>query len=121
MERCTDMEYIISTLWFVLECVAFFLFASAFLPYRYNGKQTILTALCICTLSLLNQSLTIPSLARRLCALAFGLCLIVFLFKGRLEQRIFIGLLDYIMIAAMDAIILFCASTVLGVSLDELV
>jgi hypothetical protein len=101
------MEYIISTLWFVLECVAFFLFASAFLPYRYNGKQTILTALCICTLSLLNQSLTIPSLARRLCALAFGLCLIVFLFKGRLEQRIFIGLLDYIMIAAMDAIILF--------------
>lgn len=115
------MEYIISTLWFVLECVAFFLFASAFLPYRYNGKQTILTALCICTLSLLNQSLTIPSLARRLCALAFGLCLIVFLFKGRLEQRIFIGLLDYIMIAAMDAIILFCASTVLGVSLDELV
>ena len=54
------------------------------------------------------------------CAQA-GLCLIVFLFKGRLEQRIFIGLLDYIMIAAMDAIILFCASTVLGVSLDELV
>ncbi len=58
---------------------------------------------------------------RRLCALTFGLCLIVFLFQGRLEQRIFIGLLDYILIAAMDAIVLFGASTVLGISLDELV
>ena len=92
------MEYIISALWFALECVAFFLFASAFLPYRYNSKRTILTALCVCVLSLLNQSLPIPSLVHRLCALVFGLCLIVFLFKGRLEQRIFIGLLDYILI-----------------------
>ena len=58
---------------------------------------------------------------RRLCALTFGLCLIVFLFKGRLEQRIFIGLLGYIMTAVMDAIVLFGASTVLGISLDELV
>lgn len=115
------MEYIISALWLALECVAFFLFASAFLPYRHNSKRTLLTALSICILFLLNQSLTLPALMRRLCALAFCLCLIVFLFKGRLEQRIFIGLLDYIMIAAMDAIILFCASTVLGVSLDELV
>ena len=115
------MEYIISALWFALECVAFFLFASAFLPYRYNSKRTILTALCVCVLSLLNQSLPIPSLVHRLCALVFGLCLIVFLFKGRLEQRIFIGLLDYILIAAMDAIILFGASTLLRISLDELV
>ena len=115
------MEYIISTLWLALECVAFFLFASAFLPYRHNSKRTLLTALSICILFLLNQSLTLPALMRRLCALTFGLCLIVILFKGRLEQRIFIGLLDYIMIAAMDAIVLFCASTVLGVSLDELV
>lgn len=58
---------------------------------------------------------------RRLCALTFGLCLIAFLFQGRLEQRIFIGLLDYILIAAMDAIVLFGASTVLRISLDELV
>lgn len=28
------MEYIISALWLALECVAFFLFASAFLPYE---------------------------------------------------------------------------------------
>ena len=115
------MEYIISALWFALECVAFFLFASAFLPYRYNSKRTILTALCVCVLSLLNQSLPIPSLVHRLCALVFGLCLIVFLFRGSLEQRIFIGLLDYILIAAMDAIILFGASTLLRISLDELV
>lgn len=115
------MEYIISTLWLALECVAFFLFASAFLPYRHNSKRTLLTALSICILFLLNQSLTLPALMRRLCALTFGLCLIVFLFQGRLEQRIFIGLLDYILIAAMDAIVLFGASTVLGISLDELV
>lgn len=115
------MEYIISALWFALECIAFFLFASAFLPYRYNSKRTILTALCVCVLSLLNQSLPIPSLVHRLCALVFGLCLIVFLFQGRLEQRIFIGLLDYILIAAMDAIVLFGASTLLRISLDELV
>lgn len=115
------MEYIISTLWLALECVAFFLFASAFLPYRHNSKRTLLTALSICILFLLNQSLTLPALMRRLCALTFGLCLIVFLFQGRLEQRIFIGLLGYIMTAVMDAIVLFGASTVLGISLDELV
>ena len=90
------MEYIISALWLALECVAFFLFASAFLPYRHNSKRTLLTALSICILFLLNQSLTLPALMRRLCALTFGLCLIAFLFQGRLEQRIFIGLLDYI-------------------------
>lgn len=115
------MEYIISALWLALECVAFFLFASAFLPYRHNSKRTLLTALSICILFLLNQSLTLPALMRRLCALTFGLCLIAFLFQGRLEQRIFIGLLDYILIAAMDAIVLFGASTVLRISLDELV
>ena len=115
------MEYIISALWLALECVAFFLFASAFLPYRHNSKRTLLTALSICILFLLNQSLTLPALMRRLCALTFGLCLIAFLFQGRLEQRIFIGLLDYILIAAMDAIVLFGASTVLKISLDELV
>ena len=121
MERCADMEYIISALWLALECVAFFLFASAFLPYRHNSKRTLLTALCVCILFLLNQSLVLPALVRRLCALSFGLCLIVFLFQGRLEQRIFIGLLDYILIAAMDAIVLFGASTLLRISLDELV
>ena len=115
------MEYIISALWLALECVAFFLFASAFLPYRHNSKRTLLTALCVCILFLLNQSLVLPALVRRLCALSFGLCLIVFLFQGRLEQRIFIGLLDYILIAAMDAIVLFGASTLLRISLDELV
>ena len=98
------MEYIISALWFSLECVAFFLFASAFLPYRYNRRRTILTAFGICVLLLLSQSLPLPALALRLCALVFGLCLIVFLFQGRLAQRLFIGLLDYILIAAMDAI-----------------
>ena len=115
------MEYIISALWFALECVAFFLFASAFLPYRYNRRRTILTAFGICVLLLLSQSLPLPALALRLCALVFGLCLIVFLFQGRLAQRLFIGLLDYILIAAMDAIVLFGASTVLRISLDELV
>lgn len=98
------MEYIISALWFSLECVSFFLFASAFLPYRYNRRRTALTALGICALLLGLQSLPLPALALRLCALAFGLCLIVFLFKGRLAQRLFIGLLDYIIIAAMDAV-----------------
>lgn len=115
------MEYIISALWFALECVAFFLFASAFLPYRYNRRRTILTAFGICVLLLLSQSLPLPALALRLCALVFGRCLIVFLFQGRLAQRLFIGLLDYILIAAMDAIVLFGASTVLRISLDELV
>ena len=115
------MEYIISALWFSLECVAFFLFASAFLPYRYNRRRTILTAFGICVLLLLSQSLPLPALALRLCALVFGLCLIVFLFQGRLAQRLFIGLLDYILIAAMDAIVLFGAPTVLRISLDELV
>ena len=103
------MEYIISALWFALECVAFFLFASAFLPYRYNRKRTILMALCMCTLLLFSQSFPLPALVLRLCALIFGLCLIVFLFKGRLALRLFIGLLDYI------------ASTILRISLDELV
>lgn len=115
------MEYIISALWFALECVAFFLFASAFLPYRYNRKRTILTALCMCTLLLFSQSFPLPALVLRLCALIFGLCLIVFLFKGRLALRLFIGLLDYIIVAAMDAIVLFGASTILRISLDELV
>ena len=115
------MEYIISALWFSLECVAFFLFASAFLPYRYTRRRTILTAFGICALLLLSQSLPLPALARRLCALVFGLCLSVFLFQGRLAQRLFIGLLDYILIAAMDAMVLFGASTVLHISLDELV
>ena len=115
------MEYIISALWFSLECVAFFLFASAFLPYRYNRRRTILTAFGICVLLLLSQSLPLPALALRLCALIFGLCLIVFLFQGRLAQCLFIGLLDYILIAAMDAIVLFGASTLLRISLDELV
>ena len=121
MERCADMEYIISALWFALECVAFFLFASAFLPYRYNRKRTILMALCMCTLLLFSQSFPLPALVLRLCALIFGLCLIVFLFKGRLALRLFIGLLDYIIVAAMDAIVLFGASTILRISLDELV
>lgn len=115
------MEYIISALWFALECVAFFLFASAFLPYRYNRKRTILMALCMCTLLLFSQSFPLPALVLRLCALIFGLCLIVFLFKGRLALRLFIGLLDYIVVAAMDAIVLFGASTILRISLDELV
>ena len=115
------MEYIISALWFALECVAFFLFASAFLPYRYNCKRTILMALCMCTLLLFSQSFPLPALVLRLCALIFGLCLIVFLFKGRLALRLFIGLLDYIIVAAMDAIVLFGASTILRISLDELV
>lgn len=115
------MEYIISALWFALECVAFFLFASAFLPYRYNRKRTILMALCMCTLLLFSQSFPLPALVLRLCALIFGLCLIVFLFKGRLALRLFIGLLDYIIVAAMDAIVLFGASTILRISLDELV
>ena len=121
MERCADMEYIISALWFALECVAFFLFASAFLPYRYNRKRTILMALCMCTLLLFSQSFPLPALVLRLCALIFGLCLIVFVFKGRLALRLFIGLLDYIIVAAMDAIVLFGASTILRISLDELV
>lgn len=115
------MEYIISALWFALECVAFFLFASAFLPYRYNRKRTILMALCMCTLLLFSQSFPLPALVLRLCALIFGLCLIVFLFKGRLALRLFIGLLDYSIVAAMDAIVLFGASTILRISLDELV
>lgn len=115
------MEYIISALWFALECVAFFLFASAFLPYRYNRKRTILMALCMCTLLLFSQSFPLPALVLRLCALIFGLCLIVFLFKGRLALRLFIGLLDYIIVAAMDAVVLFGASTILRISLDELV
>ena len=115
------MEYIISALWFALECVAFFLFASAFLPYRYNRKRTILMALCMCTLLLFSQSFPLPALVLRLCALIFGLCLIVFLFKGRLALRLFIGLLDYIIVAAMDAIVLFGASNILRSSLDELV
>lgn len=115
------MEYIISALWFALECVAFFLFASAFLSYRYNRKRTILMALCMCTLLLFSQSFPLPALVLRLCALIFGLCLIVFLFKGRLALRLFIGLLDYIIVAAMDAIVLFGASTILRISLDELV
>lgn len=115
------MEYIISALWFALECVAFFLFASAFLPYRYNRKRTILMALCMCTLLLFSQSFPLPALVLRLCALIFGLCLIVFLFKGRLALRLFIGLLDYLIVAAMDAIVLFGASTILRISLDELV
>lgn len=115
------MEYIISALWFALECVAFFLFASAFLPYRYNRKRTILMALCMCTLLLFSQSFPLPALVLQLCALIFGLCLIVFLFKGRLALRLFIGLLDYIIVAAMDAIVLFGASTILRISLDELV
>ena len=115
------MEYIMSALWFALECVAFFLFASAFLPYRYNRKRTILMALCMCTLLLFSQSFPLPALVLRLCALIFGLCLIVFLFKGRLALRLFIGLLDYIIVAAMDAIVLFGASTILRISLDELV
>ena len=34
------MEYIISALWLALECVAFFLFASAFLPYRTDGEAS---------------------------------------------------------------------------------
>ena len=76
------MEYIISALWFALECVAFFLFASAFLPYRYNRRRTILTAFGICVLLLLSQSLPLPALALRLCALVFGLCLIVFSVSG---------------------------------------
>ncbi len=76
------MEYIISALWLALECVAFFLFASAFLPYRHNSKRTLLTALSICILFLLNQSLTLPALMRRLCALTFGLCLIAFFVSG---------------------------------------
>lgn len=76
------MEYIISALWFSLECVAFFLFASAFLPYRYNRRRTILTAFGICVLLLLSQSLPLPALALRLCALVFGLCLIVFFVSG---------------------------------------
>ena len=115
------MQYIISALWFSLECIAFFLFASAFLPYRYNRSRTALTALGICALLLGLQSLPLPALALRLCALAAGLCLIAVLFQGRLAQRLFIGLLDYILIAAMDASVLFGASTALGISLDELV
>ena len=115
------MEYIISALWFALECVAFFLFASAFLPYRYNRKRTILMAICIFTLLLFSQIFPLPALVLSLFALIFGICLIVFLFKGRLALRLFIGLLDYIIVAAMDAIVLFGASTILRISLDELV
>ena len=66
------MEYIISALWLALECVAFFLFASAFLPYRHNSKRTLLTALSICILFLLNQSLTLPALCADCVRLPLG-------------------------------------------------
>lgn len=115
------MEYIISALWLLLETFALILFASAFFPYRHKFFQSFLIAICICGIFLLNQYLTLPALVRRLCAVTLAICLVAFLFKGRLGQILFIGLLDYIMIAVMDAVVLFGASTVLQISLEDLV
>lgn len=121
MERGTDMEYVISALWLVLESIALVLFASAFLPYRYQLVRSFLISLIICGIFLILQSLSLPPFARRLCAMALSLCLVLCLFKGRWGHLLFIGLLDYIMIAVMDTIVVFGASVVLQISLDDLV
>ncbi len=121
MERGTDMEYVISALWLVLESIALVLFASAFLPYRYQLVRSFLISLIICGIFLILQSLSLPPFARRLCAMALSLCLVLCLFKGRWGHLLFIGLLDYIMVAVMDAIVLYGASAILQISLEDLV
>lgn len=115
------MEYIISALWLALESIAFVLFASAFLTYRHRFYRSFLFSLFICSIFLLLQSFSLPSFAQRLCAMALSICLVTCLFKGKWGYLLLIGLLDYIMLAVVDALVLFGTSSVLKISLDDLV
>lgn len=115
------MEYVISALWLVLESVALVLFASAFLPYRHGKKRSTFTVCVMCAVFLLMQLLERPALLARLCALALSLCFVLLLFQGQWVQLLLIGLLDYIMFSGMDTIVLFGASAVLQISVDDLV
>ena len=114
------MEYIISVMWHALEYAALILFASAFFRFRYNFlKSGIIALLCI-SISVIIANSELSSVQHIFPAFLSMLVILV-LFKGKWIQRLLIGLIGYILVAIFDALILFGASALLQISVEELV
>lgn len=114
------MEYIISVMWHALEYATLILFASAFFRFRYNFlKSGIIALLCI-SISVIIANSELSSVQHIFPAFLSMLVILV-LFKGKWIQRLLIGLIGYILVAIFDALILFGASALLQISVEELV
>lgn len=115
------MEYIISLVLIFLELLNYMFFSDAFLERR-RGKKATIISFCITWLVMFGYSRFVPSTTiKMILTLACSVCLSHYLFKGFWLRHILCFLLSYTFGALADVLIVYGASSLLKVSLSELI
>ena len=121
MEWVLSMEYIISLVWVFLEVLNYMFFADAFLEKRREKKETIISFCLVWIISFVCSRFISNSLLRMALTMLLGVGLSLYLFKGFWARHILCFLLSYIFGSLIDTFIAYGASSLLGISFDELI
>ena len=121
MEGVLSMEYVISLVWIFLEVLSYMFFADAFLEKRRGKKETIISFFLIWIISFVCTRFISSSLLRMSLTLLLSVGLSLYLFKGFWARHILCFLLSYIFGSLIDTFIAYGASSLLGISFDELI
>lgn len=97
------MEYVISAIWAALELVCFILFNGAFLVRKTRKTNDVFAIIAIWIFTSIYAHWPINQLLKQLCLPFIYAVISLFLFEGNYVAHIFLSVICYIFVAAIDA------------------
>lgn len=115
------MEYVISSIWTLLEAVSFCVFCDAFLERKQRKIPYLVTLLFFWVTVILFAFLRLPAPFQQIGVLCLNLAWSFYLYRGKLLHRILIVVVHIVLAAAIDTIMVYGTSMLTGISYSDLV
>ena len=115
------MEYIIGSIWILLELVCFALFSDAFLARKAGPvKRGVVFAIAFGSIFVFTNIIGIAPL-QQLVTIASYICISFALYRGSWIRHILIVVLLFVFAMAIDSIMVYGASLIMGIGYDDLI
>ncbi len=115
------MEYLITFLWTLLDCIFFHTFCSAFMVSDKSRREHIIAIAITPIIATIYCSLLSSQITKQILSFVIYLVFAAYLFKGRWYQRAFYVVLGLVFNALFDLLLTYGMSALLGISYSELV
>ncbi len=115
------MEYLITFLWTLLDCIFWHTFWSAFMNSDKSRREHIIAIAISTIIATIYCSLVSSQITKQILTFIMYFVLAAYLFKGRWYQHVFYVVLGFVFNALFDLPLTYGMSALLGISYSELV
>lgn len=115
------MELLISAFWSILEIISFHFFLSSFLARKTTKKVYFISYASIWLLPIIHTWTVFPTLYVQIISIVAWLALCIINYQGSFLRKILFFVLTYTSLYLIDSVVLYGTSTIIGISVTELV